>query len=138
MTNDLQNILSFLPHRPPFVMVSELVSATEGHFETRFFVSSENLFVENGKLSESALIENIAQSCACGLGFLSQKAGEPAKTGYIGSVSKLKVHRLPPVNCMIDTHAQVTFKMGNIYVIKGENFLDGDMLLQCEMKIVAQ
>ena len=138
MENDSKNILSLLPHRPPFVMVSKLIKAEENQFESEFFIQPENLFVENGVLTEAGLIENIAQTCAAGFGYLDQQNDEEAKIGFIGSISRLKIHQLPPVNCRINTIAKVTFQMGNIFVVNGENFLDGEKLMECEMKIVVQ
>jgi len=119
-------------------MVSNLIKATSKQFESDFFVKSDNIFVEDGILTEAALIENIAQTCACGFGYLDGQNGADAKTGYIGSISKLQVHQLPPANCRIVTKVVVTFQLGNIFVITGENFLEGKKLLECEMKIVVQ
>ena len=138
MQIDSTNILSYLPQRPPFVMVSSLENAMEGEFETNFFVEADNVLVENGKLTEFALIENIAQTCAVGFGYIDHLSGEKGKIGYIGSISKVKVHQLPPIKSTIATKVIVTFQLGNIFVIKGENFLDGEKLLECEMKIVVQ
>ncbi len=130
--------MSYLPHRPPFVMISRLLKADENRFETVLFIEPDNILAEDGILTEAALVENIAQTCACGFGYLDQMKGETPKVGYIGSISKLKVHRLPEVNQSIRTSAEVTYQLGNIYVIKGENFLENEKLLECEMKIVVQ
>ena len=138
MENDSKNIISLLPHRPPFVMVSELIKVTDNQFESEFFVHAENLFVKDGILTEAALIENIAQTCAAGFGYLDQQNDEEPKIGFIGSISRLKVHQLPPVDSKIITKATVTFKLGNIFVVKGENFLGEEKLVECEMKIVIQ
>ena len=63
-----ENIQTYLPQRPPFVMIDELINATETSFESAFEVVESNLFIENGILSESALVENVAQTCAAGFG----------------------------------------------------------------------
>lgn len=138
MLIDSKSILSYLPHRAPFVMVSNLLKVAEDQFETDFLVERENIFVADGMLTESALIENIAQTCACGFSYLGQENEAQGRVGYIGSVSKLILHELPPVNSRIITKATVTHHLGNIFVIKGENFLNGKILLECEMKIVVQ
>ena len=94
--------------------------------------------LEGGNFSEAGLIENIAQTCACGFGYLDSLKGVASKIGYIGSVSKVKVYKLPQVETTIETEIEITYKLGNVFVIKGENFLEGEKLLECEMKIVAQ
>ncbi|MBC7864992.1 MAG: hypothetical protein IAF38_18605 [Bacteroidia bacterium] len=131
-----ENIESVIPQRNPFVMVSDLIEATPLKFESEFFVRAENIFVKNGILQEAALIENIAQTCAAGFGFLNKQAGIKPSVGFIGAITKLKVHHLPPVNSQIKTTAIVAHQLENVYLIKGQNFLDGKILLECELKIV--
>ncbi len=138
MADNSNKILSYIPQRPPFVMISNLIKATPKQFETDFFVHPDNIFIADDILTEAALVENIAQTCACGFGYLDAQSDEEPKVGFIGSISKLKVHQLPPVNSRIHTKVTVTFQLGNIFVVEGENFLKGKKLLECEMKIVVQ
>jgi 3-hydroxyacyl-[acyl-carrier-protein] dehydratase len=129
-------ITSIIPQRAPFVMVSSLLEATEDGFETSYTISEDNIFIEEGLLQEPALIENIAQTAAAGFGYLnSQSDGEP-KLGFIGAISKLKVHALPKVGSIIHTTVTVMFQMENIFLIKGVNKDEHKTLLECEMKIV--
>jgi len=131
-----ENIQSIIPQRPPFVMVDKLLEATEAGFKTTYTIPSDNLFVEGNELQEPAMIENVAQTAAAGFGYLdSQAEGEP-KLGFIGAISKLKVHILPKVGETIDTSVIVAFQMENVFLIKGENRVNGELLMECEMKIV--
>jgi len=131
-----ENIKSFIPQREPFIMIDNLLDASQTKFESNFHVTNENIFLKNEILLEPALIENIAQTCAAGFGFVqSQFEGKP-RLGFIGAVSKLEVHSLPKVNSTINTHVVVTHQLDNIFLVKGENFCNGKKLLECEMKIV--
>jgi predicted hotdog family 3-hydroxylacyl-ACP dehydratase len=136
MKVERNDIFAYLPHRPPFVMVDNLVQASSEQFETSFLITADNMLVEDGFFQEAGLIENIAQSGALGFGFMDSEAGEGPKMGFIGAVSKLEVFELPPVNSVIRTVVTPTHQLGNIFLVKGANSLEGRKLLECEMKIV--
>ena len=131
-----ENIGRYLPQKHPFIMVDSLVDATETGFESQFTVRTDNIFLEDDTLMEPSLIENIAQTCGAGFGFLqSHGAGEP-RLGFIGAITKLMVHKLPRLHDLIETKVSIVYSMENIFVAKGENFCNGERLLECEMKIV--
>src|SRR5688572_8593831 len=93
-----EQIAGFIPQKPPFVMIDNLVDTTGEAFESNFTVRNENIFLRNNQLTEPALIENVAQTCAAGFAFLQkQQQGEP-KIGFIGGITKLQVHTLPFLN----------------------------------------
>ena len=129
------DITNYLPHRAPFLMVDNLLTASPEQFETDFFIPAENPLVQGGIFQESGLIENIAQTCAVAFGYLDSGEG-PAKMGFIGAISKLEVFTLPPAGSTIRTIVTPQHQLGNIYLVKGESYLEGRILLGCEMKIV--
>ena len=129
-------ITDYIPHRAPFVMVDNLVSATRERFESDFTVTDDNVLVQDGFFQETGLIEHIAQTCAASFGYLDREGGGEPKIGFIGAVSKVLVTELPPVDSTIRTVVTPLHQLGNIYLVKGESFLDGRILLGCELKIV--
>ena len=66
-----ENIKNYIPQREPFIMIDSLVDASEFGFKSEFIIASTNLFLENGVLSESSLVENVAQTCAAGFGYIN-------------------------------------------------------------------
>lgn len=131
-----EDITNFIPHRAPFLMIDNLILANAERFESDFFIEDNNVLVRSGHFEESGLIENIAQTCAAGFGFLDHGKDEKPKIGFIGAVSKLEVFELPPVHSKIDTVVTPTHQLGNIFLVKGENYCNGRKLLECEIKIV--
>lgn len=131
-----ENIESIIPQRKPFIMISNLLEASQLKFESNFFIRNENIFVKKGLLQELALVENIAQTCAAGFGFLNRLEGVPSRIGFLGSISKLKVYSLPKVGSEIDTKVVVLQRLENIYLLKGKSFYFDMLLVECEMKIV--
>ena len=131
-----ENIEDFLPHRAPFIMIDNLVQVSQERFESDFYVTEDNVLVNAGFFQEGGLIENIAQTCAASFGLLDKAGeGEP-KIGFIGAVSRLELFGLPPVYSKINTIVIPTHQLGNIFMVTGRNYLDGKLLLECEMKIV--
>ncbi|GGN05573.1 hypothetical protein GCM10010967_45990 [Dyadobacter beijingensis] len=129
-------ITRYIPHRAPFVMVDGLVSATRERFESELTVAADNVLVQNGFFLETGLIEHMAQTCAASFGYLDSAEGGEPKIGFIGAVSKVVVHELPPVGATVRTVVTPLHQLGNIYLVKGESSSDGRILLGCELKIV--
>ncbi len=137
MLIDKQNIKTYIPQREPFIMIDGLVSANKEGFESTFEIQVENLFLENGQLSESALVENIAQTCAAGFGYLGSLNGESeARLGFIGAVSKLEVFASAKLMDQIDTAVTIVNSFENIHLIEGVAKCNGTALMKCQMKIV--
>lgn len=137
MLIDKDSITNYIPQRAPFVMVDKLISASETNFESEFKIEPTNLFLENGILSESALIENIAQTCAAGFGYVGSLKGEGAgKLGFIGAVSRLEVKDVAKVDAIISTKITIISTFDTIHLIEGTAFQDEKELLYCQMKIV--
>ncbi|WP_343748754.1 hypothetical protein [Fluviicola sp.] len=132
-----ENITSIIPQKAPFVMIDALVSADPNGFQSTFTIASNNLFLENGVLSESALIENIAQTCAAGFGYLNslEEDGEP-KIGFIGAVTQVQNQIPAKENDLIETSVQILSTFDTIHLIEGTAKSNGEVLLSCQMKIV--
>lgn len=131
-----ENIITLIPHRHPFIMIDNLLDAGLTFFESDFTVRAENIFVKNNVLQSPALIENIAQTCAAGFGYLQSTTDAKPGMGVIGAITKLQLHSLPVVDNLIRTTAEVTHQLANVFLIKGENYCGGKILLECELKIV--
>jgi len=131
-----ENIENYIPHRPPFVMIDNLLSVSQERFESDFKIGPENLFLKDDFFQEGGLIENIAQTCAAAFGFLDSAQGAEPKIGFIGAISRLELHELPPLYSKIRTEVMPTHQLGNIVLVTGRNYFEGRLLLECEMKIV--
>lgn len=132
-----ENITSIIPQRAPFVMIDSLLAADETGFKTEFKITPDNLFLEDQVLSESALIENIAQTCAAGFGYLNslEEGGEP-KLGFIGAVTQVQVEHAAKENDLIETSVKVLSTFDTIHLVEGTAKSNGTILVTCQMKIV--
>jgi predicted hotdog family 3-hydroxylacyl-ACP dehydratase len=130
-----ENILQFIPQRHPFVMVDILLFANEEKTTTKFTLTKENIFCEDGFFSEAGLLENIAQTVAAGNGYNEQRAGKKVSGGYIAGVKNFKIFFLPKINDVLTTEIVVTGKIFNMTSVTGKILLGDALAARCEMKI---
>lgn len=128
---------NYIPQAAPFVLVSTILTATPDETVTNFTIPQEHVLVEAGFLSESGLVENMAQSAAAGMGYLNREEGVP-KTGFIGALKNLEVHRLPPVGATLQTRVSFRHQVLNASVVFAEVFLEAQVIAACELKIFVQ
>jgi len=129
------NITSVIPQRPPFVMIDGLVSCNETSSTTTFQVKAENLLVQDGKLSEAGITENIAQTAAAGLGYVTLQSNSPIEIGYIAAIKNLEIFAQPEVGDVLETTVTITNRVFDVTIVSGSVKCDGILLAKCEMKI---
>ena len=133
------DIHTLLPQQEPFVMVGSLIQIDEKSFATETVVKAENIFVDDGRLSASGLIENIAQTCAARIGFVNKyilKKG--IQIGFIGAVRNLEVVKLPKVGQTITTKVEVVEEVFGMTLANATVTCEGETLVTTEMKIAVK
>ncbi len=131
-------LVEFIPQRAPIVMVDEFYGLDGDLSMSGLTVSDQNIFCEAGVLSECGLIEHIAQSAALRMGYLYKSAGKDVPLGYIGSVNKFKLYRMPKVGQSIKTQIRLEQEIMNISLISASCRVEGDLVAECMMKIYLQ
>ena len=133
-----QDVLRYLPHRPPFVMIDELI-ATEGWpARSRFTILADNILVNDGCFSESGLVENMAQTAGAAAGIAALSAGEAPVVGYIGAVKDLKIFALPHIGQTLETEVIFVHQVMQALIVQGIVHCEGLLLASCELKIFLQ
>jgi hypothetical protein len=136
-----EDVLKYIPQRMPIVVVHGLVSHSENTSTSEFQIEEDHLFVRDGKLLESALMENIAQTSALRYGyyFAQQISGDgemkDPPVGFIGALKNFKIHELPNVGSMLHTTVTVTYEVMGMQVVEAEVSCNGTSIAECEMKI---
>ena len=93
-----------LSQREPFLFVDRLESYDDRETVTSFSVPAEHLLVEDGHLTASGILENMAQSSAARIGYQCKYILHvPVRIGYIGAIRNYRVHRLPAVGETLST-----------------------------------
>ena len=130
------DIHTLLPQQEPFVMIDRLIQIEEKSFATETLVKAENIFVDDGLLSASGLIENIAQTCAARIGFMNKYILQKGiQIGFIGAVRNLEILSLPQVGQTITTKVEVVEEVFGMTLAKATVTCEGETLVTTEMKI---
>lgn len=132
------DILAYIPQRPPFVMISEIMHADDKMSKTSFDIKDDNILVKNGAFTEGGLVENMAQTAAAGTGYYAQKEGRPAPVGFIGALKNLRVNELPKVGDKITTESVTIHQIFNAHVVEGKVTCGDKVMATCEFKIYVQ
>ena len=127
--------LDILPQRPPFILIDRLTHYDEAVTSTRFLVPVGHLFVSDGRLLPTGLIENMAQTCAARLGYYNLISGLPVKIGFIGAISHLHILRTPLVGKYLDTTIRVKEEVFGMTLVDAEIRVDEEVIATAEMKM---
>lgn len=126
-------IEQLIPQRPPFVLVDRLIHYEALAATTEFFVGPNCILLNGTRLSEAGLVENIAQTCACYIGYRNRT--QPVKIGVIGAIKNFEIQATVPVESHISTDIQVEADIFDMLLVKGQIRLKDSIVVTCEMKI---
>jgi len=137
-----EEVLKFIPQRPPIVVVHGLVAHAESASTSTFDIEIDHLFVRNRKLLESGIMENIAQTVALRSGYHfaaklveSGDTGMKTPIGFIGALKNFKIHQLPEVGQTLETTVTVLHEVMGMQVVEAQVMLNKQVIATCEMKI---
>ncbi len=133
------DVHTLLPQQEPFVMVGSLTQFDGTTTATETLVRPDNLFVDNGMLRTTGMIENIAQTCAARIGYYNKyilKAG--MQIGVIGAVRKMKVSGHPHVGQQFWTTVTVVEELLGITLANAEISCEGKTLATAQVKLAVK
>lgn len=128
-------LLKFIPQRPPIVMVDHLCGIDENDSFSSLTIEKNNLFLNDGELDECGIIEHIAQSAALRVGYLSSIEGKKIPIGFIGSVDKLNIIRKPKLYEVINTCVHIIQEVGDITLVSAQVNVSNEIICEGRMKI---
>lgn len=132
------NVLDVIPQRPPVVMIDVLKFSDASKTISEFEIKESCIFCNNGFLSESGMIENIAQTGAAGFGYLDRLNKKPVSLGFIASIKNIQIIQLPPAGSLIITEVMAHEPVMGFNIITGKILLNDSIVASCEMRIFVQ
>lgn len=135
---EIQDIKEFIPQREPIIMIDKILECEADWVETAFLIEADNLFVEDGELTESGLMENMAQSAASKVGYECKLNNEEVPLGFIGAISKVNIMFRPKVKDELKTKVIFDKTVFNVSLINASVSVRGKLACECQMKIVIQ
>lgn len=73
----------YLPHRPPMLLIDDIVEVTEQRAVCRATIRPDCVFAIDGAVHPAAMIEFVAQACAIYASAISAGDGGPPRLGLI-------------------------------------------------------
>lgn len=143
------DIKNYLPHLQPMLMVDAIEHICLERVLTHFEIKDDCIFIENNCLSASGLIENAAQTCSSISGQhyfdkepSAESQGNPDVLGFISSIKKITIHKLPEIGTKIQTEAnlvtQVQMSEYSICTLKVTAYHLDTLFLEGEMNLFLQ
>jgi len=136
MLANQDKVLNLIPQKSPFVMVDELMNYSENKLRSRFTIQSANLFFYKNFFIESGIIENMAQSVALHTGYQFFLRNEIAPAGYIGSINKVEINRLPILGEVLETEISILQEFMGVTLVDIEVMINGEVIAKGQMKTV--
>ncbi|RDK88733.1 hypothetical protein [Marinirhabdus gelatinilytica] len=133
---DKKFVQNLIPQKKPFVMVDKLLYFSSEKVVSGFTVSSENLFSENKHFTAPGLIEHMAQTVALYTGYQYYLKNEPAPVGYIGSIKKVEIERLPKISEELTTTATILHEIMGVTLVNIITECNGSTIAASQMKTV--
>lgn len=131
-------ILQYIPQRPPLVLISRIYKCDETCVVTGFDIINEHILTQNGKLTESGIIENMAQTAASMAGYEAVINKTQPRVGFIANVKNLVINYLPESGNEILTEVKTKTQVMNVSIIEASSYCNNELVATCEMKIFLQ
>ncbi|MBR4815189.1 MAG: hypothetical protein IKZ67_06980 [Paludibacteraceae bacterium] len=126
---------AFLPQRAPFLLVDRLLECEQHFCHTDFTIPVEHPMVREGHLSEGGIMENVAQTCATHIGYLSRHL--PIRIGVVASVKNVEIISLPKVGAHLETMVEEQGEpIFSVSIYNAKVFSEGTLVAQGEMRVV--
>ena len=136
MSFEQVNIRELLPQRPPFVMVDTLLHCDREVTVTSLLVRNDNIFCDNGLLTEAGVIENIAQTCAARMGYIQRYVRNGSvMLGFIGAIRNMQIRRMPKAGETITTRISIAEEIFQMTLVNAEVCAGEELIASAEMKI---
>ena len=133
-----EEILKLIPQKKPFVFVDTLFEYTNLTGVTGFTIPEDSLMLDHGKLSESGLIEHMAQSMSLHRGYQGSLSGNSKpKTGFIGVIKTVEILGQPIIGESIMTYVEILHEIMNVTSVSARTENErGEVIAISEMKTV--
>lgn len=129
-------LTNLIPQKPPFVFIDSLNGVSQNKCITTFAFKADNVLCENGTLMLAGLLENMAQSAGCKMGYEDFMENKKSRRGFIGEVKNFSVLRLPNAGEELTTEIVIEGKVfGAVTLVGGKIFTGSEEIASCNMKV---
>ena len=129
-----------IPHRPPMRMIDALMEWSDNSARGAIVFDAKHMAVHDGLVTESALVECIAQTVAAMEGAKKAACGTTGGTvgeqvGMLCGVSDFVVVRRPKAGEQLEVRVQVHKRLGPMLLVDGQVLHNGDVVASGSLKL---
>jgi len=125
-----------LPHRPPMILVEQLIECQPRQGKVTAVVRRNDLFVDDsGVMEPVALIELVAQSYAAIKGYDDLTHQRPVQKGFLVGSRTFKVNRCPRVGEPLGIEIVTTAELDGFSVVDGTICVGEEVIAQGSVKL---
>lgn len=125
-----------IPQRRPFVMVDTLTEVSDNAATTELLIKEDNLFVDEGTFCEAGIVENMAQTCAAGMGYIGiHSMQDRVRIGFLSAIRNLQIMRSPKAGEKLCTHVSIIERFMGMVLVEVKSLVKNEVVAHGEMKI---
>lgn len=132
----MADIKTLIPHREPMIMVDSLLDYDDETTTVGFTILKDNIFVSDNEFSETGLIEHMAQAAALYIGFKNHIKNQSAKEGFIASIKKLNIKKLPKIDEVLTTKVSIIHEIMHMSTVNISTFSNQVEIANAQMNTV--
>jgi len=122
--------------------IDSLIDCTDTTATATAFFDAEHFAVANGVVSETALVECVAQTVAAALGQRARTRGHSGNagignTGMLAAVSNFQIHSPVPAGKPLRIDVREVKRLGPMLMVTGTVSCDGELIASGELTLYA-
>lgn len=130
---------NLLPHRPPMLWIESLTRCTETEVTAIACFKSNDFAAGNGAVTETALVECMAQTVAAAQGQRAHLAGKSggAMSGMLAAVTDFRIQTPPPIGKALEIDVRELKRFGPMLLVSGEIKCEGQLIASGQLSLYA-
>ncbi|MBQ0769778.1 MAG: hypothetical protein KBT58_10830 [Bizionia sp.] len=134
--SNIEVIKQLIPHREPMIMVDGLLNFENLIARGTLTISEDNIFVEDNQLSETGLIEHMAQTAALHTGYKFKAKNKKIKEGMIAVIKSATILKVPQVQETIISEVCITYETEMLTMVTITTTLHDEIIATATMHTV--
>lgn len=130
------NLKTVMAHKPPMLLVDELLEVQDGCAVTCFLIKEDNIFLnKDGLLAREALAEIMAQSFAALNAYNGAKENKKEEKGFLVGLRNIVVHADARLGDSLKCRVRAVDFIAQTYIVEGQIFKDDVLLAEGELRL---
>jgi predicted hotdog family 3-hydroxylacyl-ACP dehydratase len=124
-----------IPHRPPMVLIDEVIEFGPERIRARRTIRPGDPFVGHDGLDDAALLEVIAQTIAAGDALFARSKGGKVRKGYLTGLTGVKLYGQAAVGESVEVQADCLKRMEGMGLFDVQATVEGRPLAEGRFKL---